>query len=65
MQLSFGSFRLATNSLTGNWKPGGSIPQAPRHPALRLAAEGDSADRGAPGDRPRLRAVLRRLRRAR
>jgi hypothetical protein len=30
MQLSFRSFRLATNFLTGNWKPGGeSIPSAP------------------------------------
>jgi len=30
MQLSFTSFRLATNSLTGNWKPGGSYsPPAP------------------------------------
>jgi hypothetical protein len=30
MQLSSRSFRLATNSLTGNWKPGGeSIPSAP------------------------------------
>ena len=25
MQLLFRVFRLATNSLTGNWKPGGSI----------------------------------------
>ncbi len=31
MQLSFGSFRLATNSLTGNWKPGGERIPHPHH----------------------------------
>jgi hypothetical protein len=29
MQLLFGNFKLATNSLSGNWKPGGITPSAP------------------------------------
>ena len=33
-EVSLLSFRLATNSLTGNWKPGGSILH-PHHQSLR------------------------------
>jgi len=36
MQLSSRSFRLSTNSLTGNWKPGGRESH-PHHLLLRKA----------------------------
>jgi len=35
MQLLFGNFRLATNFLTGNWKPGGEKIPHPHQRHLR------------------------------
>jgi len=37
MQLSPRSFRLATNSLTGNWKPGGERIPHPHQLLLKKA----------------------------